>query len=257
MEIVVIGGGCYGTLHARQLLKAHHRGRFRLDRLVVVDRHADCRARGELAGEPLVRFVAAEWHDFLLDYLAAADPEAQLVPAPYAPHLLLDWLETSLARAAPGLALRRAAFPYELGLPYEHLDGSGNRYLSWAAWRCPPTCIEPATCPKIRQERGWDLGETLRQFVAQRPHCAQSAAIFTCLHFGYGIGTIPVRELLGARERLRETAERGALPHRALVATVSHCHGVVNILELAPAAPDAAALSLAAAPALAGSQVGG
>lgn len=235
MEIVVIGGGCYGTLHARQLLKAHHRGRYRCERLVIVDRHGDCRARAELAGEPLVEFVQAEWQDFLRGYLAAPpDLEAQLVPAPYAPHLLLDWLETSLASALPGLSIRRAGFPYELGLPYEYLDPKGNRYLSWAAWSCPPSCIEPATCPQLRQERSWDLGHTLRQLVAARPHCAQSAAIFACLHFNYGIGTIAVRELLAAQTRLREVGQRGPLPHRALVATVSHCHGVVNVLELAP-----------------------
>src|SRR5205809_637836 len=47
-DVVVVGGGCYGTFYAGQLAKAKQRGKAHFRRVVVVDRDPACRARGEL-----------------------------------------------------------------------------------------------------------------------------------------------------------------------------------------------------------------
>src|SRR5579859_7733091 len=106
MDLIIIGGGCYGCYHTRQLLKAQRRGKIAAQRFLVVDRNPACRARTEFADEPLVEVVRADWSDFLLARLAHATPESddQLVPAPFAPHLLFEWLLAAL-RAAPGTDL--------------------------------------------------------------------------------------------------------------------------------------------------------
>lgn len=222
-ELVVLGGGCYGGYHTGQLLKARDRGRLVCDRILVVDRNPNCPLRIRLDGTRGVEFVCADWVGFLLDYVPQAPPDAQLVPAPLAPHVLADWLERATARALPGLRVERTALPGRLGLPYDVPKGT-DRYLSHAAWVCPVTCIEPEICPAIRARRDWDLGTT----VATRTDVP--LLLFRCLHFTYGVGTIPIAALAAALQtvggRLRACGEA-----TFGVVTASHCHGVATLLR--------------------------
>src|SRR5881396_2361360 len=56
-DVVVIGGGCYGTFYAAQLSKALTKRKARFRKVIVVDRDPRCRARLEL-GEAPERAVA-------------------------------------------------------------------------------------------------------------------------------------------------------------------------------------------------------
>src|SRR2546423_933735 len=47
-DVIVVGGGCYGSFYAAQLAKAKERGRARFPPVVVVDREPGCRARRQL-----------------------------------------------------------------------------------------------------------------------------------------------------------------------------------------------------------------
>ena len=60
-DVVVVGGGCYGSFYAAQLAKAKQRGRARFRRVVVVDRDPACRARRELGDAP-DRAIARGYH---------------------------------------------------------------------------------------------------------------------------------------------------------------------------------------------------
>lgn len=247
MDLIIIGGGCYGCLHTRQLLKAQRRGKIRARRLVVVDRNPSCRALAEFAGEPLVEVVRAEWGEFLRGYLdgLGAATEDRLVPAPFAPHLLFEWLLFAVGAAVPAIAVRRGSCALPLGLPYEHRDAQGNQFISAADWLCPATCIEPALCPAIKGPRDWELGEIVRTGAARAAglFAAESFAgveLFTCRHFAWGVGTIPVQALLNARARMvAALAACGPAcePQRFLVGTVSSCHGVLAVLEATPTTP--------------------
>ena len=42
-DVAIVGGGCYGTFYAGQLIRAAERGKTRFRRLLVVDRNPDCR----------------------------------------------------------------------------------------------------------------------------------------------------------------------------------------------------------------------
>lgn len=231
-EIVVLGGGCYGRYHTAQLLKARSRGRLRCDRILVVDHNPRCPVREQLGDASGVAFVCAEWSDFLIDYVPQASPDAQLVPAPLAPHVLADWLEGALRRAFPQVRIERAPLPGPLGLPYDVVDAGANRYLSHAAWVCPPTCIEPEICPAIRGPRDWELGET----VTRRTEAP--LLLFRCLHFVYGVGTIPIATLVQALDAVGQTL-RARREAAFGVVTASHCHGVATLLRLAtPTSPE-------------------
>lgn len=269
MDLIVIGGGCYGCYHTRQLLKAQRRGKIAARRFLVVDRNPACRALAEFADEPLVEVVRADWSAFLREHLVGLDAptEDRLVPAPFAPHLLFEWLLDAVGTAVPAAGVARGQCEITLGLPYERSDALGNRFISAAGWVCPATCIEPARCPAIHAERAWELGAIVRAGVERAarslpsPHgrgaggegSATAATIpymdvelFTCRHYAFGVGTIPVAELLGARDRLVKAL--GGDPGRArrvVVGTVSACHGVLGELETRPVGssgkPDAAA----------------
>lgn len=215
--LVVIGGGCFGSYHACQLLKAVRAGRLPGERLLVVDRDAGCQAARELSAAEEVAFAASDWLDFLRDWLPLAGPEDHVVPAPLAPHLLWEWLggELDAERVDP---------PRGWQLPYERAGSGGELFLSAAGWRCPATCIEPAHCPALHAPRDWDLADIVEErarALGYRP------AVFRCLHLANGVGSVGVAALLRARERL--AGDRSG--PRVLVATSSRCHAAVGALR--------------------------
>ena len=222
-SFAVIGGGEAGVFYVRQLLRAAAAGRLGVERIVVVDRDPRC-AAGGLAPDARVTLAVAEWSDWLDARLDALPPGAHLVPYHWAPHLLREWLERQV-RGHGGRAERGGMVPSQ-GVPWERELASGDRALSYATWVCPPTCIEPAVCPHTRGPKDWSLaGELARR----RPDDDAERVVFRALHLAYGVGTIPVSEILTARDRL--LSGRGAR-RTYLVATASHCHGLAATLNV-------------------------
>ena len=213
--LVVIGGGGFGSYHARQLLKAVRAGRLGGERVVVVDRDAGCAAARELGDAPELSLAVADWAQFLRGWLGRAAAEDRLIPAPLAPHLLWDWL-------AWELAAERVDPPRGWGLPYELPGPGGELYLSAAAWTCPATCIEPAHCPVLHAPRQWDLAEIIRE---RAEGLGYVPAIFRCVPLANGVGGVRVGEIAEAR-RAAADAER------VLVATSSRCHAAVGALRV-------------------------
>jgi hypothetical protein len=212
--LVVIGGGCFGSYHARQLLKAIRAGRLPRERIVIVDRDPSCAAAGELGAAPEVSLATADWLDFLRGWLEAASPDDRLVPAPLAPHLLWEWL-------ASELGADRLDPPRGWRLPYEQPGPSGELYLSAAAWTCPATCVEPAHCPALHAPRDWDLADLIVERARTLGH---EPAVFRCLHLANGVGAVRAGDVLAARAR----AAVRQVP--VLVATSSRCHAAVGAL---------------------------
>jgi len=214
--IVVIGGGQAGTYHATQLLKAIRSGRLRGERLLVVDRDARCRAFAELGGLPEVGCELAGWSEFLSEWLPRASAGDHLVPAPWAPHLLSDWLTAALGA-------RAAEPPRGWRLPYE-VAVEGTVYLSAAAWGCPATCVEPAHCPALHAPRDWDLAELIEAEARGRGY---QPAVFRLAHLAGGVSTISVRQIRSILEALRPMPQADVL-----VGTSSRCHAAVNAIQI-------------------------
>jgi hypothetical protein len=222
--LVVVGGGCYGSYHTRQLLKAVRAGRLPGQRLVVVDHSAECAAAREFAGAPEVSVVTADWLAFLRSWLAddtsaEAAGDDRLIPAPLAPHLLWEWL-------AGEVGAQRVPAPDGWRLPYEAPGRAGERYLSAAGWTCPATCVEPAHCPALHGPRDWDLADAIEERARDLGYWP---AVFRCVHLAFGVGGVRVSDLLAAREQARTAAagDRGIL-----VATSSRCHAAVGGLRI-------------------------
>jgi len=230
-RFIVISGGEAGAFYVRQLRRAAAAGKLDTDHIVVIDRDPACRARAEaaldLGDDPRVRIETAEWAEWLAAHLGEAGPDDHVVPYHWAPHLLLGWLEGELKRSGALTARGGAVAPR--GLPFEATTGAGDRALSYASWPCPPTCIEPALCPHTGGPKDWSLAADLESGDGEGP----APVVFRCLHLVYGVGTIPVRAIFAARDRLRADLTDGRRSY--LVATSSHCHALATRLDVRPA----------------------
>ena len=239
-DIVVVGGGCYGTFYARQLAKARARGRTAYRRVLVVDRDPGCRARRELGEEPGREFVQAEWSVYLDEHLARAAAGADvIVPSPHMPHLLCEWLVRRARARWPDRDVAVVGVPDSLGTPYDRAVADGTRYVSFADWICPTHCIEPATCPAIGASRTWEMGDAVRALAdrlraAGRP--VRGPALFVCRHETFGVGVIPVAAVL-AGDRLVSEAGSDPAGGEVLVGTISSCHGALNLIAVAGESP--------------------
>lgn len=184
MRFIVVGGGCYGIYHSGQLYKAIKKGKLPPEtQLIIIDRNAEPKAKQHYGELPEFSYVQTDWQAFLQKFLfdpSQFDPQhdsetTHIVPAPFAPHLMFDWLQFATQNRLRELGLtnilvEREGFDYKLNLPYEYTDPkNGNHFMSRAGWTCPTACIEPRLCPAVKNVRDWDLDHDLRDFIAGQP----------------------------------------------------------------------------------------
>lgn len=225
MEIVVIGGGCYGTTQTQRLLRAMEMHAIPRSDIVVVDRNARPMA-AEIVKSDMVRFVRSEWEEFLINYLRSYEHgSGMLVPAHISPHLLLN-VSARLISEKAGFGWRKETLDAHFNLPFDK-ESNGVRYISRAAWLCPFSCIEPEMCPAIRAPRDWDLSITVAQKMDEM---GIPSAVFKVVHYAWGVGTIGFDDISLAinRHADRIGREKGG---KLAVATTSNCHGVVGLVE--------------------------
>lgn len=252
-DVVVVGGGCYGTFYARQLATAKARGRAEYRTVIVVDRDPDCRVRRELPEVPDRRFVASEWDAFFDHFLFTASPgpddstRDHIVPSPHMSHLMFAWVVRRTQARFPRRTVEVIDVPGSLGTPYDRSAADRTRYVSFADWVCPTHCIEPAICPAIGSLRTWEMPDAVRglaERIRREGGSVSGPALFVCRHHVFGVGTFTVDAVLDGERIVADTARRpeGGL---VLVATVSGCHGAVNLLRIG-AEPSAVSSQLSA-----------
>jgi hypothetical protein len=237
-DIVVVGGGCYGSYYVRQLRRARDAGALTWQRLVVVDRDPDCAVSTDATG---VTLIHREWGSFFAEYLgeaaeqgAKASNQHAIVPSPLMPHLMGQWVMSRARARWPGRMMRFAPVDGAVDVPWQRTGDDGTHYVSFATWECPINCIEPRTCPHTRGPRAWSLPPTLRAFIETerlRGRRIDGPAVFHCVHRAYGVGMFGVDEVLAADALVAQVAAGRAA--EVLVGTVSHCHGALSVLELA------------------------
>ncbi|MES3032728.1 MAG: hypothetical protein V4813_01880 [Gemmatimonadota bacterium] len=200
--IVVCGGGCYGGYYVRQLARARAAGALTFERIVVVDRDADCavarlaraiehddapsiaahgwRLRRADAGDddtPVldaayrhlpITMLVSDWAPFFDRWLSAAiaSPVAAsrdaVVPSPLMPHLLADWVAARVDRHRRRSTVVRVALSAIPDTPWQRSAPDLAHYASFATWMCPINCIEPPRCPETRGPRDWTMPAAVR-----------------------------------------------------------------------------------------------
>jgi hypothetical protein len=237
LRVVVIGGGCYGSWYTQQLSRARVRGALRVGEIVVVDRDPHCVVAQRMAegayGDAPVQVAVRPWRDYLAEWLAAGVEGVAhdaMVPSPLMPHLCLDWLMDRARARWPSRSIAVAPLAVPPPMPWERAAPDGRHYVSYATWMCPVNCIEPATCPETRGPRDWSMPPALERYVSEQGGALDAALIFHCVHRTYGVGMIGAAQIAGADVWMASRPPDA--PIRALVGTVSHCHGALGVLAV-------------------------
>jgi hypothetical protein len=241
-DVIVVGGGCYGTFYATQLAKAKEKGKAEYRSVVVVDRDTRSRARRELGEAPDRRFVVSEWDAYFDKFFGTArrslalEPQDYIVPSPHMPHLMFAWVLRRARLRWPQREVAVEAVPGALAMPYDRTGPDRTRYLSYADWVCPTHCIEPAVCPAIGAARTWEMSDALTHLAVRLRKAGQRVfgpALFVCKHHVFGVGTFAVDSVLEG-DWIVATAGARKEPASVVVGTVSSCHGAVNVLSIGP-----------------------
>jgi hypothetical protein len=238
-DVAIVGGGCYGTFYAGQLIRAAEREKARFRRLLVVDRDPGCRFTGEIGEAQDRELVVADWGEFFDRWLdRAGGPEDgagdAIVPSPLMPHLMYEWLVRRARARWPGRSIEARPLTAQIGTPYDSTGPDGTRYVSFADWLCPTHCIEPAICPVIRAPRTWEMSEAMEMLTASLAQAAPTAgpALFVCRHRVFGVGMFDAADVLAGDRLVTEAGSAAEVD--VLVGTVSACHGAVSLLHLGP-----------------------
>ncbi len=241
-SVIVIGGGCYGSYYVRQLRRAVGAGAAEIDRVIAVDRDADCAVSEVLNETPLgVELVVAEWRAYFDAYLASAadDPDAYgrdaIVPSPLMPHLMGEWLvQRARARSGDGNVETRPV-EHVPPVPWERAGADGTHYVSFATWECPVNCVEPRTCPHTRGLRDWSLPVAIAAHAESEKAAGRPIvpAVLHCRHRTYGVGMFDTAEVIEADRRIASASADGDVD--VVIGTVSHCHGALTRLLVAAA----------------------
>ena len=234
MRFIVIGGGCYGSFYARQLIRAADADAIPQPEIIVVDHNAAPRVSSEI-NDTRVRVVREDWDDFFDHYMTAlrTDSDDQIVPPPFTPHLALRWLLRALPAANSRLHWSVQPFGSLPTTPFVHQSDNGTLNASHADWLCPVHCIEPEICPHTRDTRTWDMAETVRAFahtLGGKRQDIDQIHLFQCLHRTHGVGTYPAAAVKTAFQELA-AAKPLDKPLFAIVGTVSRCHGTMHLLK--------------------------
>lgn len=228
MKYWLAGGGCYGQDYVRQLLRARERGAIAFDELVVID-HNPSPAVFEQEQPSCVRHHRADWQEVGLELWKQRTVlhDDQWVPPPLAPHILYHWL-AAIIRHERGLNNEPVAWPTTApALPFAEIIREGTLVLSHAPGLCPVHCIEPKRCPLTREDRDWEMNDTVALLAREAGfdhHCS-----FVCQHHAYGVGTIAMKTIFEQMEAITNALNAG---QNVAVATISSCHGIVDALRV-------------------------
>jgi hypothetical protein len=231
-DIAIVGGGCYGTFYAGQLLRARRRGQASYRRLLVVDRDPGCRFARELGRASDRELVVSEWEGFFDRWLGRSPADADgpgdaIVPSPLMPHLMFDWVLRRARARWPDRIVEQRPLALGPGTPYDAPAPDGTRYVSFADWLCPVHCIEPSVCPVIREA----AEELVARLGAGGP--AAGPVLFVCRHRVYGVGMFDATAVLAGDAAVAAAGEAGT-EVGVVIGTVSSCHGALGLLHLGP-----------------------
>ncbi|MEO8199608.1 MAG: hypothetical protein ABI679_03710 [Gemmatimonadota bacterium] len=238
-DVIVIGGGCYGTFYTGQLETARARSKVRYRRIMVVDRDPHCQVTRDLPPDTSREVVVAEWGEFLNRYLGdaadrqSAGPDDVIVPSPLMPHLMYEWLLRRARARWPKRTVETTRVNASPHTPYDATAPDHTRYISFADWICPTHCIEPALCPVIHGPRTWEMADALADLTTRLNRGAPTAGpvLFQCRHTVFAVGTFSVAAVIEG-DRLVTAAGEAGDAIDLVVGTISSCHGAVNVLRL-------------------------
>jgi len=212
--IIIIGAGHFGQKAVALLSSVPHTSLWLVDRDVT---------KLKKIGNVGAKRIAEDGVRFLAKHFSHLAPSTFIIPA-VPVHLAFEWLRTYINKKG---TVEQMPVPRSFALRLPHpLDGSeGSLLASYADFRCPDDCPEPANrCTLTGKRRGTPLYRLLAETELRgfRVHVIRSRQLAP------GLGGYRVRDL---KELLGKVSEAGK--GKWLVATACKCHGVVTALQIA------------------------
>lgn len=206
----VLGAGRFGSLAVRRILRQQ-----RDCRLLVVDHDLN---RLEKLGDESIKTVVQDAVTFLLEHPGLGSE--WIVPA-VPVHVAFLWLCQYLSRE---VTVTELPVPQELDnqVPNALRARGGGLYTSFATFRCPDDCEEPADrCTVTGKLREAHLFDVLRQVEVP----GYNALVVRSQQLAPGVGGYRFCVLWWLLDQVR------ASRNPVLVATACRCHGVVHALQ--------------------------
>ena len=211
-SVIIIGAGHFGQRAAGVLGARENK------RLWVVEKEE--KSLGGLSA-PGVERILSDGVRFLKEHAELLPPSTIIVPA-LPVHLAFEWLRKALKK---DYLCRRVKVPVQVKSLLPHTwDGSeGSLLASYADFRCPDDCPEPADhCTVTGKRRGKPMYKLLEDMALPgfRVHVIRSRQLAP------GVGGYSVGELKGLLGKVKSEGDSNWL-----VGTACKCHGVVSALE--------------------------
>ena len=212
--IIILGAGHFGQRAAALLSSAPHTS------LWIVDRDV---TKLKKIGSIGAKRIAQDGVRFLAKHFSHLAPSTFIIPAAPA-HLAFEWLRAYINEKG---TVEQIPVPKGFALRLPHpLDGKeGSLLASYADFRCPDDCPEPANrCTVTGKKRGTPL----YRLLAEGQPRGFGVHVIRSRQLAPGVGGYRVRDL---KELLGKVSEGGK--GKWLVATACKCHGIVTALQVA------------------------
>ncbi|MBF0103802.1 MAG: hypothetical protein HQM16_00615 [Deltaproteobacteria bacterium] len=218
------------------------------DRIIRAKAHREMRCKNVLMIDPNVHALAdvdaacvirSSYSQFVLDYLkdkSLQHPNDIFVPDHNARHVMFEVFLNLARQYSPGSHIDPSPIVLKYNTPFEHKSPDHSVLaLSYATWTCPATCPEPQVCPHTGLDRNWDLmrliQEETRDNTNQQPQTHTDVYAFECQQLLDEISYIPLTDVQTYAARL-EASLINKGDRRVIIATSSHCHGILGQFTL-------------------------
>lgn len=224
-NIYILGGHALSFGYYQTLSQAIRQGKISCHQLIMIDPSTDCHAIKE--GDPSA-VITKSYSQFIIDYLKTPQeyhPEDVLVPDHTAKHVLLQVYLDLIQQSFPHLKVAPEPIESSFQPPFLHKsDDQSHWAMSYATWTCPVDCDEPLICPHTKGSRDWEMGQSIESLHQNSQTFLHR---FACEAFVNQISKIDMTTIIQKTSEFMQSIQSD-LPKTYMVATHSHCHGIVG-----------------------------
>lgn len=250
-NIYILGAHKLATSCYKKLLQAQKDGHLEFKNIYLIDPDKNCYFSTEFAPSlphshapsPL---ITKTYPQFILNYVEGQNNYNEkdiLIPDHTAKHVFLQVYLQIVKQKFPKLTTELSPFKSDFKPPFIHKSENDAIWaISYATWICPPDCDEPEICPHIEDTRTWDFNESLGKLFDQilnqestRRLSTQSIHRFPCTQLYAEIAQIPFPKIIKEISEFIYKLQNDP-PQKVIVATHSHCHGILGQFEIKPRA---------------------
>lgn len=227
-NIYILGGHQLSYSYYDKITKAKLEGKLQFENCYLIDPNPNCHA-SSLNPDPLP-LIPKEYANFIIDYLDDPKnyhPSDVLIPDHTAKHVMLQVFLKLVEKKFPQHKAELSPFESDFAPPFLHKsDNNAIWAISYATWTCPPDCDEPEICPHIEDTRTWDFNKSLEELLRDT-----NAYRFPCQILYAEIAQIPFPKIIAEISSFMHKMQNDP-PKKVIVATHSHCHGIIGQFKM-------------------------